>query len=226
VIIVALSSALSFAADAGTELNAMRKQDFVPPIYADGPRVDDAGFAEWFAKHPDVKVPFTIWRKPTRVGAVGVFTKLRFNDSALGISLDERLRQLCANEEPCRVWLSGRLGESAVFNVYAVHERVTGEGPHSAQFVRGDACLAIRTLKPLHCARGPARCEKCKVASTQPATPKLLDVCAWGDAARPTMELRRGGEKIFRPYDVLRSFADEAEARAFAQKHGLTDVAL
>ncbi len=218
---VALFAVPSLAGDAG-----MRMQNFVPPIYADGPRVDEAAFAAWFPKQTDVKVPFTIWRKPTRVGAVGVFTKLSFNDSALGISLDERLRQSCANEEPCRVWLSGRLSEPAVFNVFAVHERATGDGPQRAQFARGESCLAIRSLKPLHCARGPTRCEKCKLASTQPATPKLLDVCPWGDAARPTIETQRNGEKVFRTYDLLRSFAGESEAREFAQKHGLTDVVL
>lgn len=59
-------------------------------------------------------------------------------------------------EEERRVWLAGRLGESmpmsdpdpsTLFNVRAVHERVEGDGAHAAQFIRGDACLAIRSLK-------------------------------------------------------------------------------
>lgn len=236
--IVAVSAA---AADPGTGGKPMRKQDYVAPLFGPGPTVDDPGFDAWLAAAPGpVKLPFTIWRKPRRVGAIGVHAAppakvFRFSDGALGVPLDERLRLLCGDAEPCRVWLSGRFGESmplpvpdaaSNFNVHAVHERVEGEGPHGAQSVRGPDCLVIRILKPLHCARGPQRCEKCKAAEASPAVPKLLDVCPWGEVARPIIELKRGGETQYRPYDVMRSFADAAEARAFAQKHGLTDVEL
>lgn len=231
-------------ADAGGargERKAMLKQDYVPPIFAAGPSVTDRGFAAWLQAHAGpVKLPFTIWREPKRVGAIGVHdtmpaTVLRFSDGALGVPLDERLRQLCADAEPCRIWLAGRLGESmplpdpdpsTIFNVHAVHGRVEGDGPHAAHFIRGDACLAIRSLKPLHCARGPARCEKCKEAHEEPASPKLLDVCPYGDVARPTIEIVRDGKTTFRSYDVLRTFADADEARAFANKHRLTDVVI
>jgi hypothetical protein len=218
----------------------MLKQDYVPPIFAPGPSVTDAGFDAWMRAQPSVKLPFTIWRKPRRIGAIGVHaappaTPLRFSDGALGVPLDERLRQLCGSEDPCRVWLAGRIGESmplpdpdpsTVFNVHAVHGRVEGDGPHHAQSPRAPACLAIRAMKPLHCARGPERCEKCKHAATLPATPRLLDVCPHGDYARPTVEIERGGKKEIRVYDVLQTFADTAEARAFATKHGITDVLL
>jgi hypothetical protein len=219
----------------------MLKQDHVPPIFADGPGLTDRGFDAWLQAHPGaVKMPFTIWHTPRRVGAVGVHedlpeSVLRFTDGALGVPLDERLRQLCGDADPCRVWLSGRLGESmplpdpdpsTVFNVHAVHGPVVGAGPHYAQFIRGDACLAIRLLKPLHCARGPARCEACKAAQALPPAPKLLDVCPYGDAARPTIEIERLGKKSRRPFDVLQTFADVEEAQAFARRYGLTDVAL
>ena len=45
-------------------------------------------------------------------------------------------------------------------------------------------------------------------------------------AARPTIEVVRAGKKSFRTFDVLQTFTDAAEARAFATKHGLTDVVL
>lgn len=228
----------AWATDGGKELKPMLKQDYVAPLFADGPRLDDPGFEAWFKAQGPVKLPFTIWRKPRRIGAVGVHTTapakvLRFNDGALGVPLDERLRQACGDADPCRIWLSGRLGESmplpdpsTAFSVHAVHEVVQGEGPHRAQFIRGPDCLAIRVLKPLHCARGAQRCEACKAALAQPAVPKLLDLCPWGEAARPTIEVERGGKKSWRVFDVLRSFADEAEAQAFSQRHGLTDVQL
>lgn len=226
------------AAGDGGEARPMRKQDYVAPIFADGPRVDDPGFEAWLEAQGPVKLPFTIWRKPRRVGAIGVHAAvpakvLRLSDGALGVPLDERLRQACGDAEVCRIWLAGRLGESlplpdpeptTAFSVHAVHELVQGDGPHHAQFVRGPECLAIRALRPGHCARGPQRCEACQAAAAQPAVPKLLDLCPWGQATRPTVEVERDGKKAWRPYDVLRSFADEAEARAFAQRHGLTDV--
>jgi hypothetical protein len=218
----------------------MRKQDYVPPIFADGPQVGSPEYAAWIATQTIVKLPFTIWRKPKRLAAVGVHATppeqlFRLSDGALGIPLDERLRSLCKDEEPCRVWLAGRFGESmplpdpdpaSVFNVHAVHVRVEGDGPHHAQSVRGPDCLVIRSLKPGHCARGPVRCEKCKIAEQQPPTPKLLDVCPYGDYARPTIEIVRGDAKAWRPYDVIQTFATSAEARDFATKHQITDIAL
>jgi len=112
------------------------------------------------------------------------------------------------------------------FNVHAVHGRVEGDGPHHAQSIRGPECLAIRALKPGHCARGPQRCAKCKAAEQQPAVPRLLDVCPYGDYARPTIETKRGGKTEHRVYDVIKVFASDAEAREFATKHGIDDIAL
>ncbi|MFO0598149.1 MAG: hypothetical protein U0228_22795 [Myxococcaceae bacterium] len=208
----------------------MRMQDAVAPIFANGPGLTDRDFSTWVARQSLVKLPFTIWRTPQRVAAMGVVdTKpaetLRLDDSALGIALDERLRQLCKDEDPCRVWLSGRLAPPG-FSVVAVHEKVQGAGPFSAQAARGPECLAIRLEKPIHCARGPSRCEKCRAAAAQPATPRLLDLCPYGDAARPTLELTRDGKKRVVVFDVLRSFTDVAEAKAFASAHHLTEVEL
>jgi len=232
-------SLLGGASDGQEGTKAMLKQDYVPPIFARGPSVADPNFVAWLKTYSGpVKLPFTIWRTPHRVGSIGVHTTmpasvLRFSDGALGIPLDERLHQLCGDAEPCRIWLAGRLGESmplpdpgpsTIFNVHAVHERVEGEGPHAAQLIRGDECLAIRSLKRLHCARGPDRCASCKQAQAEPAAPKLLDVCPNGDVARPTIEIVRDGETLFRPFDVLQTFASADAARAFAKKHGLTDV--
>ena len=220
------------------EPRPMLKQDFVPPIFAPGPSLTDPDFESWLgAQKGPVKVPFTIWRKPKRVGAIGVPDVqpprvFRFSDGALGVPLDERLRQLCGEAEVCKVWLSGRFGESmplpdpdpsTVFNVHAVHEAITGLGALSTYSVRGPDCLAIRVLKPIHCARGTKRCSLCREAQTKPAQPRLLDVCPYGVAARPTVETAKRG---FQPFVTLKSFADAAEARAFAEKHGLTDVQL
>jgi hypothetical protein len=225
----------------GRGSKAVLKQDRVSPVYADGPSIADQGFEAWLkAQVGPVKLPFTIWRKPHRVGAIGVHqTKpasvVSFSDAALGIPLDERLKQLCGDAEPCRVWLAGWPGKSMpmpdpnpakIFDVHAVDKRVEGEGPHAAQVVRGNACLAIRSLKPLHCARGPNRCDMCKRAQAEPAVPRLLDLCPHGEVTRLTIEVVRDGKTIFAPYDVLQTFADAEAARMFAKTHGLMDVSI
>ena len=60
----------------------------------------------------------------------------------------------------------------------------------------------------------------------QPAATQLLDVCAYGDYARPTIVATRGGKSEHRVYDVIIVFASDAEAREFATKHGIDDIAL
>lgn len=213
----------------------MRKQDFVPPIFADGPSISDPGFAKWLAAQQEVKLPFTIWRRP-RVAAIGRHTDkpketVRITDYKLGIPLDERMRMLCKDEDPCVIWLSGSFGDvipgetasKDVFGVSAVHEVVDPKATLHAQSVRGPACLAIRALKPLHCARGPLRCEKCKAVEKEPAKPKLLDVCPYGDYARPTIDTASAKGRV---YDVLQTFESADEAKGFAEKHLITDVVL
>jgi hypothetical protein len=224
---VLLSMTSAFAEGPAGKGLPMRKQDAVPPIFGPGPLVTDREFDGWLDAQGQVKLPFTVWRTPTRVGAIGVHAQqpakvLRFSDTALGISLDERLRQLCGDAEPCRVWLSGKRADATVFDVQAVHERVKGDGPHVAYSVRKPDCLLIRTMKALHCARGPQRCAKCKAADATAPVPKLLDLCPWGEFARPTVELVRDGEAQVRVFDVMRSFANVSEAREFATRNGVT----
>ena len=153
----------------------MLKTDRVPPIFAAGPSVGDRDFEAWLQAHCGaVKLPFTIWRAPHRVGAIGIHgarpaALLSFSDTRLGISLDDRLQQACGDVDPCHIWLEGQLGAHGpalppspvsaagtsraanTFEVHAVHGPVDGAGPHAAQVPRGDACLAIRLLKALQC---------------------------------------------------------------------------
>jgi hypothetical protein len=43
---------------------------------------------------------------------------------------------------------------------------------------------------------------------------------------RRVLEVVVDGEACWREYDVVRSYADEAEALAYAAEHGITDVDL
>ena len=227
---------------------AMNKQDFVPPIFGSGPSLEDGkALAAWLAKMQDgqttVKLPFTVWRGDhgeVKTAAIGRHANVpkdvyRLSDGALGIPLVERLRHLQPDQAPIVVWLSGRFGDrfpmpsannkTPVFSVTAVHEKATAEKLY-VESERGDACLAVRLMRDIHCARGSKRCEKCQAAEALPAKAKLLDVCPYGDYARPTVKVVRGGKDEYRVFEVLQVFASEDEARAFATKHALSDVML
>lgn len=85
--------------------------------------------------------------------------------------------------------------------------------------------FVIRRLTLPHCARGPRRCERCR--EPRPPTICLLDTRPEPpEAARPLIALAAGGRTVYRPYDVVRAFERDDEARAFARAHGVTDVEL
>jgi hypothetical protein len=55
-------------------------------------------------------------------------------------------------------------------------------------------------------------------------TVTLLDVCPTGPAARPTIMVAVNGRKEARAFDVVRTFADESTARAYAAQHSIRDI--
>lgn len=211
----------------------MTLEGAVSAVFVSGVEVGPA-LDPWLAGRPDavVKLPFTVWYGVLGVegGVVGRSVErpsrlVTLVDARLGISLHDRLSGLCPDADRCVVWLSGRFHDDATFSVHGVHGLVTEPTPLAA-VQRAPACLAIRRLSPTHCARGSARCATCAAAEAQPPTPHLLDLCPEGPAARPTIAATRDGATHLLPYDVLRAFADTAEARAFATAHGITDLSL
>ncbi len=229
------------------------KQDALPPVFLDGPPIaPEDELLRWIAAREaqepraTFRLPFTwaageVNRATLGVGPGG--KAYRLSDSALGIPLEERLRQLRRQDPgaeggPVSAWLSVRLGallpepEPApdappLLSVLAVHERIPdGTTGLRAQAVRRTDDLVIKGMGKLHCARGSKRCERCKAAEAEPATPALLDLRPDDpQAARPTVEVVRAGETTHRVYDVVRRFASADEARAFGAKHGV-DVQL
>ncbi|HNV69471.1 MAG TPA: hypothetical protein PKO06_07240 [Candidatus Ozemobacteraceae bacterium] len=82
----------------------------------------------------------------------------------------------------------------------------------------------IRRMSLPHCKRGPMRCAKCKAGEGQIVF-SLIDVFPpnRGMVQRPVTEVTIDGTKQYLEYDVVKVFATEAEARAFAAQHQLTD---
>jgi len=68
------------------------------------------------------------------------------------------------------------------------------------------------------------RCAKCKAGEGQIVF-SLIDVFPpnRGMVQRPVTEVTIDGTKQYLEYDVVKVFATEAEARAFAAQHQLTD---
>lgn len=243
----ALGLVAAVAQAAGADMK--KRLDAPQPVFLAGPAIAPAEPLErWIATELQrdpravLKLPFAIEPAAPRKAWLGVEPKgapVALDDSALGISLADRVRHACPGTPGrCVLWLSVRRGPllgapepgaPPAYAVLAVHDAVaagTEAGALRAQVARAPECLAIRLLAHAHCARGPKQCERCREATALPASPALLDVCPAGDAARPTIAVERDGQPGHRVYDVVRRFADAREAQDFAAAHGITDVQL
>jgi hypothetical protein len=87
-------------------------------------------------------------------------------------------------------------------------------------------CHIIRKIRLAHCKRGPAVCEKCREMDVERIC--LLDICPpdAGQVQRRVVEVTMDGEKAWREFDVVRMFADDDEAAAYAAQNGIADVAI
>jgi hypothetical protein len=79
----------------------------------------------------------------------------------------------------------------------------------------------IRSIRLAHCKRGPARCEECRRLDADRFC--LLETFPpqSGDGQRRLIHLEGPGGGQWRAFDVVRIFASEAEARAYATQHGI-----
>ena len=84
----------------------------------------------------------------------------------------------------------------------------------------------IRTIRLTHCARGPERCAKCREMDEPKICLLDIDPPHKGREARRTIEVEINGIKEWREFDVVKTFADKAQARSYAAKNGITNVDL
>lgn len=75
-----------------------------------------------------VRVPLTVTKTPpsfaeARIGTLSV----DIDDSALGISLAERIRMACAEQKTCTVWVEGRWRDGTLKVVHFAREVVPDE---------------------------------------------------------------------------------------------------
>ena len=82
----------------------------------------------------------------------------------------------------------------------------------------------IRAIRTAHCKRGPAQCAQCREMDVPRICLLDIDPPHPGEFQRRVIELAIDGQAAWREFDVVRSFADEAEARAYAAQHGIQDA--
>ena len=74
----------------------------------------------------------------------------------------------------------------------------------------------IKRIRTAHCKLGPERCELCREMNEEKICLLDVDPPDKGMVQRRVIEVELNGETRWLEYDVLRSFASEAEARSFA----------
>ena len=82
----------------------------------------------------------------------------------------------------------------------------------------------IRKIRLAHCKRGPSRCQKCREMEAERIC--LLDICPprMGEMQRRIIQVDREGEKVWREFDIVRTFESKEEAQEYADENGITDV--
>ena len=84
--------------------------------------------------------------------------------------------------------------------------------------------LIIAKVRLAHCKKGPQVCEQCREMDTEKICLLEVDPADRGMAQRRLMPIEIAGERVWREYDIVRSFASESEARAYATAEGIVDV--
>lgn len=87
-------------------------------------------------------------------------------------------------------------------------------------------CYIIRKMRSAHCKRGPSVCEKCREIDGERIC--LLDICPphVREIQRRVVQVNRGGDEVWREFDVVMIFGSEEEARDYADRNAIEDIEL
>jgi len=86
--------------------------------------------------------------------------------------------------------------------------------------------FVIRRIRQAHCAKGPARWAQCREMDREAIALLEIDPPQQGLLARRVLPVSGEGQQVWREFDMVRLFASEEEARAYAHQHGIADVEL
>ncbi len=82
----------------------------------------------------------------------------------------------------------------------------------------------IRKMRLTHCKRGPLVCAKCREMNVEKIC--LLDIVPpdEGLVQRRVIQVEENGEKVWREFEIVRTFDSHDQAREYARDHGITQV--
>lgn len=84
----------------------------------------------------------------------------------------------------------------------------------------------IRRMRLAHCKRGPLVCEICREMDVESICLLDIDPPDQGLVQRRVIEVEIAGEKVWREFDIVRTFADETEAQEYAEAHQISDIVI
>jgi len=88
------------------------------------------------------------------------------------------------------------------------------------------SCHIIRKVHLAHCKKGPALCAKCREMDVERICLLDIDPPQAGQIQRRVIQVSRAGQPTWVEFDIVRTFASQEEARAYAGLHGIEDVNL
>ncbi|MEW6709837.1 MAG: hypothetical protein AB1403_08465 [Candidatus Riflebacteria bacterium] len=83
--------------------------------------------------------------------------------------------------------------------------------------------LLKKQLVP-HCKRGPQHCEVCRNSNGTKWCLLDVDPPDQDKVQRPVVEFSQSGEKFFKVFDLLKVFADKAEAEQYCRERNLQNL--
>jgi hypothetical protein len=84
-----------------------------------------------------------------------------------------------------------------------------------------ESIYVIRKMSVPHCARGPLRCEKCRIMEKEVKICLLKVHFEPGEITRPVIDIYVNGKKKFCEYDLIKTFENEKEAKEYAERNML-----
>ena len=84
----------------------------------------------------------------------------------------------------------------------------------------------IRRIRLAHCKRGPSICAECREMDEERVYLLALYLPEAGLMQRRSIEIELAGERVWRTFEIVQTFADEGEARAYARENGIADIQL
>ncbi|TFG08078.1 MAG: hypothetical protein EU539_03350 [Promethearchaeota archaeon] len=85
-----------------------------------------------------------------------------------------------------------------------------------------DSVKIIKKMVPIHCARGPKVCEKCKALTLEGKKLCLIKVYLKpSNVTRPITEIYVGCRRIIGEFDILKIFEDNEEALKYSRNNNV-----